>query len=79
MVKRVIGVLLIVIVLGAMIPAVLPKLFDTAGDISSLNVTAAPEAGGLLQTMWPIVLMVLVIGVAAGLVFFALRRFNIIK
>ena len=79
MVKTVVGVLLIVIVLGALIPVILPELFDTVTDIEGLNVTASPTAGGMLKTLWPIVIMVIIIGISAGLIFFALRRFNIIK
>ena len=79
MIKKVLGVIIIAVVIAALIPALLPLLFDTQSDISSMNVTASPAAGGMLQTMWPIVVMIVVIGIAAGLVFFALRRFNVIK
>ena len=79
MIKTVIGVLLIVIVLGALIPVILPELFDTVTGIEGLNVTASPTAGGMLKTMWPIVIMVIILGVSAGLVFFALKRFNIVR
>ena len=79
MIKKVLGVILIAVVIAALLPAVLPLLFDTAEPIESINITASPEAGGMLQTMWPIVIMIIIIGVAAGLVFFALRRFKVVK
>lgn len=79
MIKKILGVILIVVVLGAAIPVILPLLFDTQGDIEAMNVTASPEAGGLLKTMWPIVVMIIIIGIAAGLIFFALKRFNVIR
>ena len=79
MIKSVIGVILIAVVIGALIPVLLPVLFDTIGDIGDLTHADAGAELDLLQTMWPIVVMVIVIGVAAGLVFFALRRFGVIK
>lgn len=79
MIKKVLAVILIAVVIAALLPAVLPLLFDTVAPIESMNITASPEAGGMLQTMWPIVIMIIIIGVAASLVFFALRRFKVIK
>lgn len=79
MIKKVLAVILVVVVIGALIPVLLGLLFDTAEPISSMNVTASPAAGGLLQTMWPIVIMIIIIGIAAGLVFYGLKRFNVIK
>lgn len=79
MIKKVLAVILIAVVIAALLPAILPLLFDTVAPIESMNVTASPEAGGLLKTVWPIVIMVIIIGVAAGLVFFALKKFNVIK
>ena len=79
MIKKVLAVILVVVVLGALIPVGLGLLFDTIDPIESMNVTASPEAGGLLQTMWPIVIIIIIIGIAAGLIFFALKKFNVIK
>ena len=79
MIKRVLGVIIIAVVIAALIPAMLPILFDTSGPIESMNITASPAAGGMLKTMWPIVVMIIIIGIAAGLVFFALKRFKVIR
>ena len=79
MIKKLIGVLLVLVVVGALLPVLLPLLFDTVGDVASMNVTASPAAGAMLQTMWPIVIMVIIIGVAAGLIFFAIKRFGIMR
>ena len=79
MIKRVLVVILIAVVIAALLPVLLPLLFDTVEPIESMNVTASPAAGGLLQTMWPIVIMIIIIGIAAGLVFFALRHFGVIR
>ena len=79
MIKSVIGVLLIAVVIGALIPVLLPVLFDTIGDIDDITHADAGAELTLLKTMWPIVVMVVIIGIAAGMVFFALRRFGVIK
>lgn len=79
MIKKVLGVIIIAVVIAALIPVMLPLLFDSQSDIASMNVTASPAAGGMLQTMWPIVVMIIVIGIAAGLVFFALKRFKVVR
>ena len=79
MIKSVIGVLLIVVVIGALIPVLLPLLFDTVGDIDDITHADGGSGLTLLKTIWPIVVLVIVIGIAAGLVFFALRRFGVIK
>lgn len=78
MIKKVLGVILICVVIAALLPVLLPLLFDSISDIEAINVTASPAAGGMLQTMWPIVVMIIIIGIAAGLVFFALKRFDVI-
>lgn len=79
MIKKVIGVVLIAAVIAALLPVLLPLLFDSIADVEAINVTASPAAGGMLQTMWPITIMVIIIGIAAGLVFFALKRFGVVK
>lgn len=79
MIRKVLGVVLICVVVAALLPVLLPLLFDSIADIDAINITASPAAGGMLQTMWPIVVMIVIIGIAAGLVFFALRKFNVIK
>lgn len=79
MIKKVLLVVLMVVIVGSLLPVILPLVFDTIDPIESMNITASPAAGGLLQTIYPIVIMVIIIGVAAGLIFFALKKFNVIK
>lgn len=79
MIKKVLGVILIAVVIAALLPVLLPLLFDSLGDIDAITHEDAGAELDLLQTIWPIVVMIIIIGVAAGLVFFALRRFNVIK
>ena len=75
MIKKVIGVVLVVVVLGALLPVLWPMLVDTDTAIQGL------EGGGItdfLQAMWPIALIIIGIGIAAGLIFYALRSFGVI-
>ena len=77
MTKKIVGVILLVVVLGAIIPALWPTMTSTDTDIQALNATGS-TATSFLQTIWPIVLLVIGIGVAAGLVFYALRKFGVL-
>ena len=79
MIQKLIGILLVVVVIGALIPVLLPLLFDTIGDIDAITHVDGGSGLTLLQTLWPIVVMVIIIGIAAGLIFFALRRFGVVK
>lgn len=74
MVKKVIGVILIVVVLGALLPVLWPMMVGTDADIQAM------EGGGItdfLQAMWPVALIIVGIGIAAGLIFYALRQFGV--
>lgn len=75
-VKAVIGVMMVVVVLGAAIPALWPTFTGSADDIAALTQTDAGTT--MLQTMWPIALVIIGIGIAAGIIFLALREFGII-
>lgn len=66
---------MLIIVLGALIPVLWPMMEATDTDIQALTETGPITT--FLQTMWPIVLLVIGIGVAAGLVFMALRKFGV--
>lgn len=79
MIKSVLGVILIAVVIGALVPVLAPLLFDTIGDIDAITHEDAGSELTLLKTLWPIVVMIVIIGIAAGMVFFALRRFGVIK
>lgn len=79
MIKKVLGVILIAVVVGTLLPVLLPLLFDTIGEVDAITHEDAGAELTLLQTIYPIVIMVIIIGIAAGLVFFALRRFGVIK
>lgn len=76
MIKQVLGVVMLIIVLGALIPVLWPMMEATDTDIQALMETGPITV--FLQTMWPIVLLVIGIGVAAGLVFYSLKKFGVI-
>ena len=80
MIKKVMGVILGVVILGALLPVVLPLMFDTATDIEAVatNATYAAYGAPVLGVMWPIVLIVIVLGIAAGVIYMALRKFGVI-
>lgn len=67
---------MLIIVLGALIPVLWPMMEATDTDIQALTQTGPITV--FLQTMWPIVLLVIGIGVAAGLVFYSLKKFGVI-
>lgn len=71
---------MVVVVLGALIPILIPLMQDTATDIAAMQGTpgAEPEID-MLVTLWPIMLLILIIGVAAGVIFFALKHFGVVK
>lgn len=75
MIKKVIGIVLMVVVLGALLPVLWPMVEDTAADVSG-NLSGTGPGGTFIATMWPIVLLIVGIGVAAGLIFYALKRFG---
>lgn len=67
---------MVLVVLGALIPILWPLMDTTNTDIQAMNGTSTITT--FLQTMWPIVLLIIGIGICAGLVFFALRKFGVI-
>jgi len=81
MIKSAIGVVLVIMVLGILLPTVLPLMLDTDTDIQAFAIDAdyADLGAPLFGTIWPIVMIVVMIGIAAGVVFFALKRFNVIN
>lgn len=81
MIKGIIGVVLVVMVIGILLPTVLPIMYDTDTDVQTLadNASYADVGAPLLGTVWPIVMIVITLGIAAGVIFFALKRFNVIS
>jgi len=78
MIQKLLGVLIVLVVVGALLPVLLPLIFDTIGDMDAIEHESAGTELGMLKTLWPITIMVLIIGIAGGLIFFALKQFGVI-
>lgn len=76
MVKGVVSVIIVVVVLGALISALWDTMLGSDTAIQALTDTGT--ATTMLQDMWPIALIVVGVGIAAGIVFYALRKFKVI-
>ena len=78
MIKKILAVVLVIIVIGALLPVLWTMMMDTSADVTG-NLTGAGAGGTFIAAMWPIVLILVGIGIAAGLIFYAIRKFNITK
>jgi len=78
MIKKVIAVVLVVIVLGALIPVLFPMMLNTQSAITG-NITGEDAGSLMIVAFWPILLIIIGIGIAAALIFYALRKFGVIK
>ena len=66
------------VVLGAAIPVVWPMLQETETDIAALNESAgATAATNFLESMWPIVILIVGLGIVVALIWFGLKRFGL--
>ena len=71
----IIGVVVVLIVLGATVPVIWPLATTYSANITSMTGT---DTGTLIMVaLWPIVLLMVGIGVAIGAVMFALKKFGI--
>lgn len=77
MVKKIIGIVLVIVVLGALIPVLWPMMMDTGGVVG--NMTGSDAGTSFIKAMWPVILIIVGIGIAAGLIYYALKKFNIVK
>ena len=76
-VGSIVGVMVGVVVIGTIVVA----LWDTfVGTDTAVQALVGTDAGTTtLKAMWPIVLVVVGIGVAAGVVMWALRKFGVLN
>lgn len=73
MIKKIVSVVILFCVLGALVPVLWPMFVGTDTDIQAM--TETDDATVFLQTVWPIVLLVMGIGVGAGLIYYGVRKF----
>ena len=79
---NILGAIIIVavtlVVLGAAIPVLWPMMQETEADIAALNESAgATAATNFLESMWPIVILIVGLGIVVALIWFGLRRFGL--
>ena len=75
LVRRIVLVLLVVVVIGVTVP-VLWDLFQDAGDaIAGLSGGSETD---ILQAIWPVAMILISIGIGAGVVFYALKQFGVV-
>ena len=71
-----IGVVVVIIVLANAIPILWPMAVDASANITSMNGTDAGTQ--MIQGFWPVVLLLVGLGVAIGLIIYALKAFGVL-
>jgi cell division protein FtsX len=70
----ILGVVLLVLVLGKVIPALWPSFVGSDTDIQALSQSDAATV--ILQSLWPIILLIAGIGMVAAIIFLVLKKFK---
>lgn len=76
--KFVVGIIttfVLIIVLGQVVPALWPTFISSDTSVQAL--TDNSTATTTFQAFWPIVLLIIGLGVAVGLIMYAIKRFNL--
>ena len=71
-----ISVVVVLIVLGTAIPVLWPLATATSDNITAMTGTDAGTT--TIQAFWPVILLVIGMGVAVGLIVYGLRKFGLI-
>lgn len=74
-VKKTVYIILAVVILGFCLPVLWPLLQDAADAIAALSGGAETD---ILQAIFPVALVILAIGIAAGLIFWGLKQFGVV-
>lgn len=75
MIKKAAYIMITILVLGTMVAAMWSPMMGSDTAIQAL--TETDDATVMLQTFWPIGLLVIGLGIAAGVIFHALKKFNV--
>lgn len=75
MIKKVVYLVIGIVLLGALIPALWPTVEDTATDVAAMNATTV--GGEFIQNMWPVILIIIGLGLGAFLIFWGLRQLGL--
>lgn len=73
--KTLIGGAVGLVILGTVVPVVWPLIAGTDTDIQAMTGTDAGTT--TIQAFWPILLVVCGLGIAAGIIYFGLRKFGL--
>jgi hypothetical protein len=76
MIKKVLGVAVTLVVMGALVPVLWPLIIASNTNIQ--NIAGSDSATAFLKALWPVLLIIVALGVAGGLVFYVLRKFGVI-
>lgn len=71
-----VAVVVVIIVLANAIPVLWPLATGASGNITAMTGTDAGTT--TIQAFWPIILLLVGLGVAVGLIVYALRRFGLL-
>lgn len=74
-VKGLVGGVIGLVIFGALIPVLFPLITASDTDIQAL--TGTDDGTVMLQTLWPILLIVCGVGIAVGVIYYALKRFRV--
>lgn len=74
-VKGLVGGVIGLVIFGALVPVLFPMITDSDTAIQAL--TGTDDGTVMLQTLWPILLIVCGIGIAVGVVYYALKKFRV--
>lgn len=76
MIRKIVAILLVPVIVGAIIVALWDTMMDSDTDIQAI--TDNGTATVFLQTAWPIILLIIGVVVAAGIIMYAVRKLNLI-
>ena len=71
------GIVVTIIVLARAIPVLWPLATEASANITAMEGTDAGTT--TIVAFWPVVLLIVGLGVAIGLIVYALKRFNILS
>ena len=71
----IISIVIVIIVLANAIPVLWPMATSASANITAMTGTDAGTT--TIQAFWPVVLLLVGIGIAIGLIVFAMRKFGI--
>ena len=70
-----ISTIVVIVVLSVAVPILWPIAIGASGNITAMTGTDAGTT--TIQAFWPIILLIVGLGVAVGLIMYALRKFGL--